>query len=184
MHPVNQYCWVMKKILLAITLSALITGCAMKPPREVKISTPFDAKEASIINKSGKNTISGSALLKRNDGQTVTCAGADVRLVPYTTYANTRMLEIYGGTNKGFQQAMPPGFNEVKFIPDDPNYHSMRNATQCNAQGFFSFKNVADGDYFVITSVVWTVGYNQQGGALMKRVSVKGGEAVDIVLSP
>jgi hypothetical protein len=145
----------------------------------VNITTPFDAKEASIINQAGKNTITGSALLKRNDGQTVTCAGADVALIPYTTYANSRMLALYGGSAKGFNR-----FNNPTFVPDSPEYHSHQKRTQCNAQGFFTFRNIADGEYFVITAVRWTVDYSPQGGALMRRVTVKGGETAEIVLAP
>ena len=175
---ITNYDPAMKLRLLAVATSAiLLSACAGM--QTVNIATPFDIKEASIINQAGKNTITGSALLKRNDGQTVTCAGEDVALLPYTTYTNSRMLALYGGTNKGINR-----FNRPTFVPDSPEYHSYQKRTQCNAQGFFTFKNVADGDYFVITAVRWTVSNSTQGGALMRRVAVKGGETAEIVLAP
>lgn len=56
---------------------------------------------------------------------------------------------------------------------------------QCDAQGYFTFENVADGNFFVLSNVVWMAGaHNPQGGALMKSVSVKGGEVKTVILAP
>ncbi|MBU3562839.1 hypothetical protein [Polynucleobacter sp. Tro8-14-1] len=167
----------MKKLLIAFTTVTILSACAQM--QTVNIATPFDAKEASVINQVGKNTITGSALIKRNDGQTVTCSGEEVNLIPYTTYANTRILALYGNSSKGINT-----YNRPTFVPDVAEYKTMQKHTQCNAQGFFSFKNVADGDYFVVTAVRWTVNYATQGGSLMRRVAVKGGETAEIVLAP
>lgn len=174
----------MKKIILPILIFALLGGCASKSPKEIKISTPFDVKEASVVNKFGKNTIIGSALIRRGDGQSVNCSGGEVHLIPYTAYANSRMLEAYGSSNKGFKRVMPRGFNEVKFTPDTPEYYLIRKITQCNSQGFFTFKHVANGKYFVITDIVWMIGDKPEGGSLMQRVSVEGGVVLDIVVTP
>jgi len=178
----------MKKIFIFLANSVFagffVVGCALNQLKDLYISTPFNVAEASIINKQGKNTISGSALIKRNDGQAVTCSGGKVELIPYTTYANTRILSLYGGSERGFRPVYESTLNQIKFIPDTPEYYDMRKSAQCNAQGFFVFKNIADGDYFVTTNVVWMAGNYHQGGSLMKRVAVKGGESVDIVLSP
>ena len=53
----------------------------------------------------------------------------------------------------------------------------------CNAQGFFKFENVADGEYFVTTDISWGQ-YGSEGGWLMRPVRVSGGETVEIVLAP
>jgi hypothetical protein len=175
---ITNYESIMKLKLLSVACTAfLLSACA--GIQTVNITTPFDTKEAAVINQAGKSTITGSALLKRNDGQTVTCAGEVVYLIPYTTYANSRMLALYGGTNKGFNR-----YNRPTFVPDSPEYYSYQKQTQCNAQGFFTFRNIADGDYFVVTAVKWTVSNSAQGGNLMRRVAVKGGETVEIVLAP
>lgn len=166
----------LRLVTLAAATSLLSACVAMQT---VNIATPFDTKEAAVIKQAGKNTITGSALMKRNDGQTVTCSGEEVSLIPYTLYANSRMLTLYGGNAKGFNRGM-----RVTFVPDSPEYKEYQKKTQCNAQGFFSFKNIADGDYFVVTVVKWVVDYTPQGGNLMKRVTVKGGETAEIVLAP
>ncbi len=166
----------MKLRLLAVTTSTvLLTACALPV---AKINAPFDVKQASIINKEGKNTIAGSALMRQQGGGTVTCAGNEVTLTPATAYATERIMYIYKNTNKGV------AYSGYKFEPDEPEYLTYTKNTQCGAQGNFIFKNIADGEYFVTTKIQWTVGYNVQGGALMRKVSVKGGETADIVLAP
>ena len=79
----------MKRLSTLLITSVILIACA--PMQIVNINSPFNAQEASIINKEGKNTITGSALIKRNDGQTVTCSGEEVYLIPYTAYANERI---------------------------------------------------------------------------------------------
>ena len=167
----------MKRLSTLLITSVILIACA--PMQIVNINSPFNAQEASIINKEGKNTITGSALIKRNDGQTVTCSGEEVYLIPYTAYANERILAIYGNTTKGIARNRVSGFN-----PDIAEYKTLQKRIQCNAQGFFTFRNIADGDYFVATIVKWTVDYSPQGGNLMRRLQVKGGETIEIVLAP
>jgi len=165
------------RLLALAATTSLLSACVVMQP--VNIAAPFDTKEASIINKTGNNAITGSALIKRNDGQTVTCSGEEVTLLPYTAYTSARIGAIYGNNSKGMSRAP-----KREFIPDPAEYMTMRKNTTCNAQGFFSFKNLADGEYFVVTVVKWTVDYSVQGGALMRRVAVKGGETTEIVLAP
>ncbi|KWT64450.1 MULTISPECIES: hypothetical protein [unclassified Variovorax] len=50
-------------------------------------------------------------------------------------------------------------------------------------QGFFTFDGLADGEFFVTTVVLWQVGYAVEGGALMGRVAVAGGESKEITLA-
>ena len=73
---------------------------------------------------------------------------------------------------RGTTQGPPPGYVD-----------NTRN-TVCNAVGFFTFDRVADGEYFVQSSVTWTVGGRDQGGALMQRVTVRGAQLKEVKLSP
>lgn len=60
----------------------------------------------------------------------------------------------------------------------------MRNVI-CNAQGFFSFENVKDGEYFLVSHISWKVtDYRLEGGSLLQKVKVKSEQTVDVVLSP
>jgi hypothetical protein len=168
----------MKTKLLLIYLATLVlTACA---PMEIKkLNSYFDANQAAFINKTGKNTITGSALIRQQGGGTVTCAGVPVILIPVTAYSSERMTAIYGNTNKGARFR-----GNIKFEPESAEYQSYMKNTLCNAQGFFTFKNLADGEYFVTTKITWTISDMPQGGVLMQRVTVKNGETADIVLAP
>lgn len=160
------------------TLSALVAvvlqACAVAHP-PVIIHEPFDAAQAKAMLQPGANTLTGSALIRQRGGGIVTCAGNTVRLVPATLYAKRRMAVIYGGVRIARQT--------VPFSPDPAEYAELTRTTVCNAQGFFTFNGVADGDFFVVTEIRWTVGYSVEGGSLMERVSLQGAEKKEITLA-
>lgn len=168
----------MKTKLLLISVATLVlTACA---PMEIKrLNSYFDPNQAAFINKTGKNTITGSALIRQQGGGTVNCAGSPVTLIPVTEYSSERMTTIYGNTNKGSRFR-----GTIKFEPESAEYQSYMKSSLCNAQGFFTFRNLADGEYFVSTRITWTISDIPQGGVLMQRVSVKNGETAEIVLAP
>ena len=71
------------------------------------------------------------------------------------------------------------------FTNDNPAFYQATKESTCDAQGFFKFDSIADGDFFVVTTVRWSPGgYTYEGGTLMRRVSLKGGETKEIVLAP
>lgn len=117
--------------------------------------------------------------MKQRGGGVVTCAGNTVTLIPATDYAGARMLNIYGSTQGGVNSNPKP----PRFSPDSPEYRSMVKTTRCDAQGNFNFDRVADGDFYVQTFVAWEVAGRAQGGNLMQRASVRGGQIVSVVLA-
>lgn len=160
----------MKKLVAILGVCAL-AGCAAPP---AKLDMPFDEPLARQLMAPGTNTIKGSALLRQQGGGVVTCAGNEVHLIPATEYAKKRMAMIYGS------RSLSRGLN---FESTPAGYLELSRKTACNAQGFFTFENVADGEFFVATRVIWTVGYAPQGGNLANRVNVAGGQAKEIVLT-
>ncbi len=167
----------MRKLALILAAS-LLAGCAA--PQVIKSSIPFDKVQAEALLKPGQNTIKGSALIKQNMGTTVTCAGNAVSLIPVTRHATDRITQIYGNPTRGYRQAR--GYNSGNA---DPEYLKAMRETVCNAQGFFTFNNVADGEFFITTAVQWrTNPYFLDGGSLMQRVTISGGKEVEIVLAP
>jgi hypothetical protein len=171
----------LKTKLLAVFASvAMLAGCAAPAPQVTEIHAPFDAAETAALMKPGPNTITGSALIRQQGGGVVTCAGNPVLLIPATAYSKERVAAIYGGgglarTNQG-----------RKFNPDPPGYAEHTKQTTCNAQGFFRFAELADGEFFLITRVVWSAGrYNtEQGGYLLGRARVSGGRTVEVTITP
>ena len=91
------------------------------------------------------------------------------------------MLYLYQSDQSGYNSR---NFNQ-KFQNDDPDYLRLAKTTQCDAQGNFEFENITDGEFYVTTTVFWMPGqYIRNGGHLMKRVKVAGGETKKIILSP
>ncbi|HNC51423.1 MAG TPA: hypothetical protein PLO14_04160 [Accumulibacter sp.] len=159
-----------------------LTGCAVEPTT-FQITAPFDAAMASRLLAKGPNTIRGSALIRQRGGGVVTCAGQEVRLTPATHYANERSGRIYGSWDSGYRSAS--GNNRMVFSPDPPEYKNLTLQTICDAQGFFKFDKVANGEFLISTIIAWQVNnYRTEGGAIMQRVTVNGGETKEIVLTP
>lgn len=117
--------------------------------------------------------------MRQQGGGIVTCAGQPVYLVPATPYATERIRVLYGNTERGFN----PGRRQ-QFSPDPPEYRQFVKSARCDAQGNFTFDRVADGEFYINTSVMWQVAQTQQGGQLMQSVKLKGGQSVSLVIAP
>lgn len=138
------------------------------------LTTAFDANAAAFINASGSADITGQAFLRRNDGIVVYGAGSEVRLIPKTAYSDERMQQIYGSGKQSYLGRA--------FTNDDPDYYNYVRTVIADGEGRFTFENVANGEYYLVTSVTWMVQYVQQGGLLMERVSVTGGQDVNVIM--
>lgn len=175
----------MQRELLAAGVAVLaLSGCVLNPPtppRLITISAQFDVAEAERMLVRGPNTVKGSALMRQAGGGVVTCAGRPVLLVPATPYANERVVGIYGNSTKGYR---PGGTGGLAFQPDEPGYKKITRTSLCDAQGYFKFDNVADGAFYLVAGISWTVGTNPQGGSMFVKVSLAGGETQEVVLAP
>lgn len=165
------------RVFAAACALLMLAGCATNIP----VNAPFNPQEAQRLTQPGVNIVSGSALIRQRGGGVVTCAGLPVTLTPKTDYAVERMRSIFGNVTKGYSPV--PLVGRV-FIPDPPEYAIHSLTTHCDSQGDFQFANVADGQFFVSTGIVWMAGSSAQGGSLMELISVSGGEARRVVLSP
>jgi hypothetical protein len=170
-------------ILAVLGAAGALGGCANLQPKEEfhYMTAVFDPAAAEQMSAPGGNTVSGSGFMKQRGGGVVTCAGSAVALTPATDYASERMEVIYGSMSGGVSLPKTAGIN---FVPTPLAYMKSARETRCDAQGNFSFDKVADGTFFVTTTVAWRVGYSTQGGHLMQRVTVQGGQAKSIVLAP
>ena len=181
-------------VLVAVAACAWLTGCippsastVKKEPapsvKEVSIASQFEADKAREMSQGkGNNTIKGSALMRQSGGGVVTCAGKTVSLVPAIAYAKEKIQAVYGNTQRGAVSYYDAFL--IVFSPDIP-YETFSRSSICDAQGFFKFEEVPDGEYFVTVVITWSGGsYLTQGGYLMQRVEVKEGKAVEVVLAP
>ena len=163
----------------------LLGGCAQPlnftsgPPIQINLTTPYDDTEALRLSTGGTSTIRGSAFLRQRGGGVVTCAGATVLLVPGTAYATERMVAIYGSVDS----AILTRPSRVVFEPQPPAFLERNRTATCDAQGNFVFDRLGDGTFYLVVPVRWLVGYEQQGGMLMKRVLVAPAATLQVVVT-
>lgn len=162
---------------ITVLVAILGTACA---PTVMQVSlAPADVESASAMLEPGTATIKGSALIRQRGGGVVTCAGNDAFLVPGTESASRELRRIFGSdrgyVRRGGDATLGGG---TLVAPPEPNRR-----TVCNAQGFFTFENVRPGRWHIMTSVVWTVGDQFQGGTLLGTTEVADGQEVEVVLS-
>lgn len=171
------------RIIITLALISLLASCANQ--QLYTIQSQFDEDEMLRLSQTGQNSIKGSALIRQNNGGVVTCAGSKTNLTPVMKYSTERINWIYKNSTKGFYRVviMPTAV----YTNENARYLELGRQTFCDAQGFFKFENIADGDYYLTTAILWNTGGNsitKEGGFLMLKVSVKDGETKDVVLSP
>lgn len=173
----------MNRIFAAIAISVMLSGC-QTAPQKLSVSSAFDSAQAQSLLVEGPNNIRGSALIRQRGGGVISCAGREVVLVPATTYASERIGALYGSVARGYNPAGIGG-RRFSFDGEPLEYRQLQRRTMCDAQGFFKFEKVASGTFYVITVITWEVGNSpHEGGALMQRVSLTGGESQEVVLAP
>lgn len=154
-------------------------------PPPVILSAGLTDADVSWSRARGTNTITGQAILRTRGGDVKTCAGLEASLIPHTRYAEERLSVTYGSGSEGF------GSREARvFNPDPAIYRETIRRTICDAQGNFRFQNLPDGRYFVLVEVSWDAVQGgryaylaQQGGTMMSRVEVRGGETREMILT-
>ena len=170
---------------LGAALALLVTACAptMGPPppppgQPAPSPTVFRPEDFSWSAVPGRNRIDGR-LIYRQGATRYTCSGAGVVLTPETPWTRRRMSILYSSPDAA---ALPA--DEVRArTPSAPNddYSSFVRRTTCDAADRFSFSNLPDGAWFVIT-----VARPQAGGgesiAIMRRVVTRGGRVTPIDL--
>lgn len=168
------------------SLAACVHQPQVRPP--VQIAWEFDQKAAEDQLGDGSNTLTGSAFMRQQGGGVVTCAGAEVALIPETKYANDRLSKLYGapvfqGSTTVRTATDAILYGEPKFDPDPPAYRNLMRRTTCDAQGNFTFDRVKSGAYYLVTRVLWSVGHSQQGGFLATMVNVSDGRVTKVIMS-
>ncbi|MDE0407080.1 MAG: hypothetical protein OXN81_04395 [Alphaproteobacteria bacterium] len=184
------------RTIAALAAVALVAGCATgpTPPAPIFTHSNFDPASVVHIHDEGPNTVRGQVFLRQSGGGVVTCAGREVRLIPAGEYAEERMLNLYG-TVSSPARALPGSracgalaclgpIQPRRLDTPDSRYVDHTRKAVCDAQGKFVFEKLADGQYFVTTSVSWVVAQELQGGAVMAPVKLRGGETVEIIISP
>ena len=162
----------MRVLAVVLGLPLAYAGCsARKPARDsappfVKTQTKFDYSEHEPYAKPGENGINGQAFLKQQGDSVVTCAGSRVLLLPATSYFREMFWHIIAGSE--------PAPLEKPY----PSLKNMIRRTQCDAQGNFSFAEIPDGTWFILTQVNAT-----DGGVLITEVTLSNRRTTPVLLT-
>lgn len=170
------------RVHIAVFAAALaLGGCSWNDnrwlPREV-----FNPAETAWSQAPGANSVSGQVLLASLSGELRSCANQTIRLIPDSGYARLRFMELYGSDVAG----MSSGLHFGTYGPDrsDPRYLIAARSTTCDASGTFKFDGLANGTYYVLSTMLWssTNMADAPGTAAFKRVQVKDGQSVEVSL--
>lgn len=156
------------KFLNSLLLFFFVAACG----GTIEMNEPFNSSEVSFVNRSGSAQITGQAFLRQRSGGVVTCAGNDVALIPAGAYAKEFITRAFGDVRGGRIPAiMAPQ------VQHPPEFGALQRRTTCDAEGDFEFRDVANGDYYISTILLWEVPGQiiPEGGALTELVQVRNG---------
>jgi len=153
--------------ICALLVSAGLTGCIMPV---VEQSVPYSDADFAPYKVEGTGKVKGSAFLKTAGGDVKLGAGNTVELIPVTPYTRERF-----GLAKRY----------VNLAARDPRLAKHIKTTTADAQGYFTFSNVVEGEYFLTCMITWEYGpYSQMtGGQALAYVNLSDGEEVNVVLT-
>jgi len=162
----------MQPVLIIASVFGLLLAACTAPTHQVQ--TPFRPADFEWSQGKGSAGISGQAFLKTRGGDVKTCAGNTVALVPENSYTLELLTAAKAGKN-----------SQASW---DYRYQHFRRTTICDAQGRFAFRDLPAGHWLLGTTVMWeapSTSYltNMQGGGLSQSVTLREGEAKDIILT-
>jgi hypothetical protein len=162
----------MKNQAVAVFSALIIVGCAGSPQWvPVQMQSKFVGAEHDVYKQTGAGSIKGQGFLRQQGGGTVTCAGSRVILMPATPY----FREYFGLRQSG----RDIGSSDKP----DPAYKTILKESQCDAQGNFAFTSLPTATWLVATEVKWTVSNLEQGGTLLREVTSRSGESIQVLLT-
>jgi hypothetical protein len=163
----------MRVLIGVLGLLLICAGCSARQPVRrsappfVKMQTKFDYSEHEAYAKPGENRITGRAFLTQQAGGVVTCAGNRVLLLPATAY----FREMFWHMIVTGSEPEPPE-------KPHPSLKRMIRRTECDAQGNFSFSEIPDGDWFVLTQVK-----ARDGSVLITEITLSNAETLQVLLA-
>lgn len=174
--------WKLRLLLLIPAIFIILSGCVVsshlqqRKTHNIQLITSFEPSTAAYILEKGTATITGSASLTDPNGETISCAGNNVYLVPLTEYSTERFHHLFGKNGNGFSS--DDIIFHVRFKPDTPEFRKYMRVSTCNYVGEFTFENIPAGEYYLGTNIISEVeGYNTiEGGALAKKITIINGE--------
>ncbi|HET9159099.1 MAG TPA: hypothetical protein VFN88_00670 [Caulobacteraceae bacterium] len=172
----------MSKRLAPIILALGLAACETMPPPPPP--PPPQAGPSPFVFRSADFAWSGIPGSGRIDGRIAFRQGptaftcTNVALIPEAPFSARRMMTLYGSASAA---AVPVAVVQSRTTPAPPGFNEFVKTTTCDLQGHFSFSNLPDGAWFVITPARPVSGSGPQI-ALMRRVVTRAGRAAVVDL--
>ena len=173
----------------ALAVAALASACSttpgpppgpsQPPPPPVSSTAQFNAADFAWSQRTGANIIAGKVAYRQGPVR-YTCAGSSVVLTPETTWSRRSMAALYGSA----ERAALPADEVRRRTPSAPagDAGPYVKRTSCDEADQFAFGSLPDGAWYAITIARPVGSPNGVTVALMKRVVVRGGRTVAVVL--
>ena len=148
---------------------------AVPPPAADTTFRPADFAWSQVA---GRNSLAGT--LGHGGAVHYTCAGQTVVLTPETPWAAKRMSILYKSNDRA---ALPVDDvrSRQKFAPAGDSNPYVKRAI-CDATDHFTFANLPDGAWYVVTLVKPATAPNAASLAMMRRVVTRGGRVTSFEL--
>jgi hypothetical protein len=167
--------------LCALTLASCANGPGGTGPLSDTASeapapsgAAFDAQDFAWSARPGSGVIYGTVAYHRSSAR-YSCSGSDVLLTPESPWSRRRMVILYGSANAA---AAPVSIVRARTpTAGAGDYARFVRRTSCDATDHFSFHDLPDGSWFVITIVKPVDGVGE-AMAVTRRVQTHGGGVV------
>jgi len=147
----------------------------LPPPSE---DNTFRAGDFAWSQAPGHNTLAGG--LSHAGAVRYTCAGATVVATPETPWARKRMQVLYLSDQRAALPADEVRGRQNQAPPGDSNPFVKR--AVCDSTDHFTFANLADGAWYLVTLAKPAPGATGPTLAVMRRVVTKGGKITTVEL--
>ena len=170
--------------LCAFTLAACAEGPAgpglageAAPQAPPTAGATFDAREFAWSVKPGSGAIYGTLAVHRAASR-YSCNGSDVLLTPETAWSRRRMVILYGSANAA---SAPVSIVRARTpTAGAGDYARFVRRTTCDEADHFSFHDLPDGAWYVIT-IAKPVDGAGEPMAVTRRVQTHGGSSTVIL---
>ncbi|WP_124980470.1 hypothetical protein [Nonlabens xiamenensis] len=154
------------RYILFFILAVLFSCSDKKTKKEIVIDIKNEFKDEDVkwFKNDGTSSIRGIAKFKSINGDIRFGKEFRIELNPYSAYTKERLNHIYKNDDSGYvniESGIP------KFNPDPEGYHQTRKV-MCDENGEFEFKNLPEGDYYVIAFMLW----DKTGGGIMRHITL------------
>ena len=158
-------------------ITALLAVAVMAEGCTAPLPAAFEPLPARYVLDKGTNEISGRVAIISSSGYTRTCEGRGVFLFPVTSYWTAWMRRAFGSSGQIYAPRAA-----IQGVSINENARKFARHSDCEGDGRFRFEDVADGRYYVFSTVFWLMRWQQNGYGFMREVDVHQGQKVSVPL--